>query len=391
MLKWIIVGGGIQGTTMAIHLLKQNKVSLEDLAIIDPHNEPLQSWKRCTDAISMPYLRSPVVHQLDVEPFSLQSYAKNTIYDESTAFYGPVKRPSLEIFNEHCDHLATDASLEKAWVQGRVERAEKYNGHWLVTLETGQKLTAENLVLAIGVGEQPMWPDWATALKKKAGSSIFHIFDEDLPALETLKGSITIIGGGISSVHLAIKLSNMFPAQVTLMKRHSFRLHDFDSDPGWLGPKKQLSFRKHGCYQKRRQQILDARNKGSITKELHSKLLHRVRKGKLQIKEAQITSASIRNSETIFYDQTYREIHRAGTVILATGFMPVLPGRKWLMPMVEEQQLKCAECGFPIVTSSLQWGPNLYVTGALAELEIGPIARNISGARQAAERIVGSL
>jgi hypothetical protein len=39
----------------------------------------------------------------------------------------------------------------------------------------------------------------------------------------------------------------------------------------------------------------------------------------------------------------------------------------------------------------LQWGPGLYVTGALAELEMGPISRNISGARQAAERIVNSL
>lgn len=43
------------------------------------------------------------------------------------------------------------------------------------------------------------------------------------------------------------------------------------------------------------------------------------------------------------------------------------------------------------VSNSLRWGPNLYVTGALAELEMGPIARNISGARQAADRIVSSL
>lgn len=391
MLKWVIVGGGIQGTTMAIHLLKQNKVSVEDLAIIDPHNEPLQSWKRCTDAISMPYLRSPVVHQLDVEPFSLQNFVRDAIHDESTAFYGPVKRPSLQIFNEHCDHLAKDVELAKAWVQGRVEAAEKSHGQWLITLENGQKLTAENLVLAIGVGEQPMWPEWANDLKKKTGSSVFHIFEEGLPPFETLKGPITIVGGGISSVHLAIKLSELYPNQVTLLKRHPFRLHDFDSDPGWLGPKKQISFRKNRCFKKRRQQILDARNKGSITKELHSKLLHRVKKGKLQIKEAHIYSASIRNKETILYDQAFQQIHRTGTVILATGFMPVLPGRKWLMPIVEEQHLECAECGFPIVTSSLQWGPNLYVTGALAELEIGPIARNISGARQAAERIVSSL
>ena len=35
----------------------------------------------------------------------------------------------------------------------------------------------------------------------------------------------------------------------------------------------------------------------------------------------------------------------------------------------------------------LEWGPNLFVSGALAELEVGPIARNISGARVAASII----
>nr|WP_249023480.1 hypothetical protein [Planococcus salinarum] len=52
--------------------------------------------------------------------------------------------------------------------------------------------------------------------------------------------------------------------------------------------------------------------------------------------------------------------------------------------------MKCANCGFPIVNGNLQWDQNLYVMGSLAELEIGPIAKNISGARQAAERIIGA-
>jgi hypothetical protein len=54
-------------------------------------------------------------------------------------------------------------------------------------------------------------------------------------------------------------------------------------------------------------------------------------------------------------------------------------------------ELPCADCGYPIVSRALQWGHDLYVIGALAELEMGPIARNISGARQAAGRIVEYL
>lgn len=71
--------------------------------------------------------------------------------------------------------------------------------------------------------------------------------------------------------------------------------------------------------------------------------------------------------------------------------MDVIGGKDWLTPVIRSHDLRCAECGYPIVSQSLQWGPDLYVTGALAELEMEPISRNISGARQAAERIVNSL
>lgn len=52
--------------------------------------------------------------------------------------------------------------------------------------------------------------------------------------------------------------------------------------------------------------------------------------------------------------------------------------------------------GIPIVFRHLaiklsSMCPGLCVIGALAELKMGPIARNIFGARQAAERIVSSL
>ena len=43
-----------------------------------------------------------------------------------------------------------------------------------------------------------------------------------------------------------------------------------------------------------------------------------------------------------------------------------------------------------LVDKNLRWGRNgrIFVSGALAELEIGPSSRNIAGARLAAERIV---
>jgi L-2-hydroxyglutarate oxidase LhgO len=69
MKKLIIIGGGIQGCTLAVHLLKMEKIKRKDLMIIDKNAKPLQNWTRCTETISMPFLRSPSVHHLDVNPF----------------------------------------------------------------------------------------------------------------------------------------------------------------------------------------------------------------------------------------------------------------------------------------------------------------------------------
>jgi hypothetical protein len=56
--------------------------------------------------------------------------------------------------------------------------------------------------------------------------------------------------------------------------------------------------------------------------------------------------------------------------------------------MVETLGLRTASCGYPIVDAGLRWHPGLFVSGALAELALGPVARNLSGARRAGDRLV---
>lgn len=391
MYKWIVVGGGIQGITMAAFLRKQRKVPIDEIAIIDPHTEPLENWKRCTNRISMPYLRSPVVHHLDEHPLSLQVFGKNKAINETTAFYGRFKRPALSMFNEHCDELIADLEMKKGWVQGRVYSAARTENKWKVELQDGRELEGENLILAIGISEQPVWPDWSKQINEEGDASIHHIFESELPKFEEMARPFTIVGGGITAAHLAIKLSSMYPGEVTLIKRHPIRLHDFDSDPAWLGPKNQRSFSKLSCYQKRREKIKQARHKGSLPRDVYMKLRRSILKDELLIKDGQVQHAFVKNKKIHLYDEQDQLIHHTGTVLLATGFQPSLPGKQWLMPIIEKHELPCAACGYPVVSKSLQWGPGLYVMGALAELEMGPIARNISGARQAAERIVSSL
>ena len=391
MYEWVIIGGGIQGLTLAAFLMKAGKAKADELAVVDRHAEPLANWKRCTNVISMPYLRSPSVHHIDVDPFSLQSFVKKGSYDKRTAFYGQYKRPSLEIFNDHCEHLLNDLSIKETWIQGHVQGALKTNDGWQIHLKNGRVIHGKKLVLAIGIGEQLNMPDWTIDLDSKYPRLVYHIFDETMPEFNAMKLPITIVGGGITSIHLALKLSKLYPSQVTLLKRHPFRIHDFDSDPGWLGPKRQNAFHNIESYVKRREEIITARHRGSIPHDLHIKLLNWVKKQSLAVKEGKVVRGEVKNDSIHLFNKEGKFIAQTGTVLLATGYLPSLPGSEWIKPMIETLELPCAECGYPIVSKTLQWGPDLYVTGALAELEMGPIARNISGARQAAERIVKHL
>ncbi|MGD6781568.1 FAD/NAD(P)-binding protein [Sutcliffiella horikoshii] len=390
MLQWIIIGGGIQGSTVATFLLKKNKTTINQLRIIDPNPKPLENWKRCTSTISMPYLRSPSVHHLDTDPFSLQTFSKiEHKYQPNTDLYGRYKRPSLHIFNDHCDHLIDDLNIQQAFVPSKVRNVEKADGYWNVYLQNGEVLKTEKVVIAIGIGDQLHLPEWASRLKEESSKSLYHVFDKELPPFEKQGGPFVVIGGGITATHLAIKLASLFPGEVTMLKRHSFRIYDFDSNPEWLGPKKRQPFLKLKDYEQRRNAIRSARHKGSIPSELRNKLSHLVRTEKLIMKDGTVIDYMIDSNRIQLILDNETSI-KGKSILLATGFEQGLPGKDWLEPVIKQEKLPCAKCGYPIVNHMLEWAPNLYVSGALAELEVGPIARNISGARVAAN-IISSI
>ena len=70
-----IIGGGIQGTTIAIKL-REVGMSIQNLTIIDPHDSLCEQFHKYTNRIAMPYLRSPIVHHIHPDPFHLKKFAK---------------------------------------------------------------------------------------------------------------------------------------------------------------------------------------------------------------------------------------------------------------------------------------------------------------------------
>lgn len=387
MLHWLIIGGGIQGCTLATYLLRQKKTSIQQLGILDPYEKPLHKWIQNTATIQMPYLRSPSIHHLDVEPFALEKFAKKERNKFAISFTPPYDRPSLELFNEHSRVVLEETEIPSAWIQGKAVGLVRKKDSWCVSLENGREIESKNVVLAMGLSEHPMWPDWAK-VAEQAGGKIDHVFSHQPPDFHSLTAPVVVVGGGISAAHTALRLCRLYPGQVTLITRHHLRVHQFDSDPAWLGPRNMNPYRVIKDYSERRKVIQSARYRGSMPVELHLALLKEQKLENLVIHTDQITDVQTEPS-TIFFELESRKQVNAGSVILATGFHAKPPGIEWLEPTLRDYGMHCAECGYPIVSAnSLAWAPNLFVIGALAELEIGPVSRNIAGARRGADRIL---
>ncbi len=66
MLQMLIIGGGIHGVHLAHRLLHDTWLTHDDIRILDPHEELLHEWWRCTRNCGMQHLRSPWVHNIDI-------------------------------------------------------------------------------------------------------------------------------------------------------------------------------------------------------------------------------------------------------------------------------------------------------------------------------------
>ncbi|WP_194842133.1 FAD/NAD(P)-binding protein [Gracilibacillus salitolerans] len=385
MYKWIIIGGGIHGCTIAVHLLKSGKVEPNELLIVDRYEKPLHKWSMITSKIGMDFLRSPSVHHIDQDPFSLQNYAKDM--GGINSFLGRYKRPRLDFFNDHCYELLDSISIQNMWYQAEVHDIRSFNGNWRIYTNQHNFFETNYVVLALGVNEQPAFPDWALPLREKEPDKVKHIFEEEAEVKQEV-GDVCIIGGGISAAHLATKLCAITNGKVTLVKRHPFRIHDFDSDPGWLGPKRLAKYNKVSNFTKRRSIINKARLRGSIPRNMFLKLKKCQADHRLEVIDDEVKTASYYDGEIRLSFAKY-DSRKFSCIWLATGSQARIPEKQLMDKLIVNENLPCASCGFPIVNKQLEWKKGLYVSGALAELEVGPVAHNISGARKAAVKLAG--
>jgi hypothetical protein len=113
-----IIGGGIHGTHLAYRLLHHTPLTHDDIRILDPHAELLRKWWRCTRNCGMHYLRSPSVHHIDINPFSLDKFARLPENRHDSNFIAPKDRPSVKLFHKHCRMVIDSHRLASLRIQG---------------------------------------------------------------------------------------------------------------------------------------------------------------------------------------------------------------------------------------------------------------------------------
>lgn len=392
MLEWLIVGGGLHGTHLSLALTRRAGISLEQIRILDPHPRLLALWDHFAANTGMEFLRSSHAHNLHYDPFSLRTFSLTYAGKPHATFTHPYGRPALPLFQAHNQQLIKRNKLDEIILTGRANKLERTSEGWCIHTDT-ERITARNVLLAIGSSEQPYYPDWAHVLSQ-TGVPIHHIFDPRFhrTALQSWSHAV-VIGGGISAVQTALAmLQQQEHGQVTLLMRHPIRVQTFDSDPCWVTNLCLDTFHKDKDYDQRRELIMKTRHKGTMPEDVAHLLQTAVTRNHLTRRMGQVLRAEQISAKWMsLYFDSQAEPLKTDCVILATGFDQKRPGGRWLDQAIDDYQLPYAPCGYPIVDESLRWQPGLYVTGPLAELEIGPVARNIIGARLAGERIIRAL
>lgn len=377
MLDWLIVGGGIHGTYLSNLLTAEARVPRNTLRVLDPHPEPLATWNRVAENCGMRYLRSPSAHNIDIRITSVLKFVRTPKGAPLADFIPQYYRPSLALFRAHCEHVIRTRRLAELRVRGTARAIHRAADGFAVETDAAP-IRARRVILCLGLGDRLRRPRWAKRLRTEGGPAA-HVFEPDFRREETpADGETIVVGGGITAVQLALALAEDRPGRVALLTRHPLRENNLDFDPCWIGPKCLRGFSAIP-YDRRREVVDAARNFGTVPEETMERWNVACAEGRVRLERSAVRDAiRTRGRVRLTTDAGELETDR---IVLATGFDPRRPGGEMVDRMIAEMDLPIAPCGFPVLDEWFRWTDGLFLTGALAELQGGPCARNIVGVR----------
>ncbi len=383
-----IIGGGIHGCSIALRLLRDVPYAAQHIAIVDRHSFPLTQWRNKTERQGMMSLRSPAVHHISTDPLGIVEYAER--HNRTNELAPPYSQPSTELFWDYCNDTLSEIRDHPIFYQFDVAKlrwnkgAGKYPFRLISTDNVGFRSSC--VVLAIGSDDCANIPPEFTEWKRSYPDKVVHAsqFSVDCKLSDLDGEKLVIVGGGLTAGTLAKSLSER-GNQVILIARNTLKTEQFDFPPIWLGPKALSEFTNEPNFQHRYQIIQENRGEGSITPKIMDSL-----------KNAQnvdiYSETLVQNIQQIDRDNLQVEttrglIQNVTRIILATGYRFNLRSYGFMRTLLKQYPIDLI-CGLPKLENDLQFYPikNLFGTGTVAQLQIGPASGNIAGANLAYER-----
>lgn len=387
-----IIGGGIHGVSIALRLLREVPTAARHLAILDRHPKPLTQWHRKTERQGMTFLRSPAVHHITSDALGIVEYAER--HNRISELAPPYAQPSTQLFSDFCNVVLAELMEHQVYYQFEVAklRWDKGTGKFPFRLIStdNEGFRSRCVVLAIGADDcayiPPEFMRWQCLYPNRIlHASEFAVSEE----FGTSPAKIVVVGGGLTAGTLAKSLSEV-GHDVALMARKPLRTEQFDFPPVWLGPKALAEFASEANFQRRYEIIHQNRGEGSITPDIMEALMDapNVKFYPETCIHNIVEMEKYPSAQGLQIETTRDTITDVSRVILATGYQFNLRRYGFLRELITQYRIPLVR-GVPRLDDDLQLYPiqNLFGSGTIAQLQIGPAAGNIAGASLAYERL----
>ncbi|RQG95792.1 FAD/NAD(P)-binding protein [Natrarchaeobius chitinivorans] len=389
-----IVGGGVHGVHLAVRLLKRGLVDRSELRIVDPPGL-LESFRRKCRQCGMVEFRSPFVHHVGTDPFSLRNFARtHGREDELRSTTVGAERPTASLFFDHAGRLCDRYDLESIRLDARV--TDLVDRHNCVEIETTDgPVSSRWCLLAVGYGRSVAYPEWATELVST--DSVSHVWEGFDPDAVDETASVGIVGGGITAAQLATTLAQ--PGRdVVLFARSPFRVETLEASTDWMhfsGVTERLHAHPPAS-RARAELVAEARYDGTIPPYAFRRLKRALERERVELERSEIAVATEAGGTVVV---TCRDgsAFCLDELICATGFGSPYDGALFRQ-LRRKSTLQAGYRGAPSLDDdTLRWvrddgtPSRIAVSGVAAQQVLGPFARNVIGARRAGELIVGFL
>lgn len=391
----LIVGGGIHGVAIACQLQRVRSDSCR-LLIVEPSSTLLYQFSAATTALDQRVMRSPYEHQLAPDgalqliDFARLHFDLLSEPERRQVLLGLSGQRSIvptDVFMAHCIHIARVHSLHENSLRAKVSvlRHHQYRGRssWLARLESGDEISARAIILATGStlksSGRPLCP-------QSCGTGILT-YSAYANNVRIERGKrLLIVGGGMSAGHWILRAGRLGCEIVwSVRSKPRFQCADFPT----------RYFRTEGIADftamstaRRRECLIDA-IRGSLMLEFLPVIRSLRRCGQLRVLAGEPQTHTINEmvrGRIAGLPVGDGSIFRPDIVIYATGFTPECR----LLHSLAELEYNY----YPVLKDSTLEAsglPNLFVSGSLAAMSLGPAARNVDGARHAALRIIPAL